>query len=140
MGALNIPPSGLIYVDTAPVIYSVEKNSECCCPKRPPQKNPGYASLPACRSTKTIRCDQCVASSSLHAGSDAYPGFFIVSGRRKAKSDMKDSYDFRPTLAEKKYCPIYATVCAKIYLCTYSASKRLTSVTSTDQSNFLQSS
>jgi hypothetical protein len=28
MGSLNLPLSGLIYVDTAPIIYSVDKNPD----------------------------------------------------------------------------------------------------------------
>ncbi len=27
MGSLNLPASGIIYVDTSPVIYSIEENS-----------------------------------------------------------------------------------------------------------------
>ena len=28
MGSLTLPPSGLVYVDTAPIIYSIEKNPD----------------------------------------------------------------------------------------------------------------
>ena len=28
MGSLSLPPSGIVYVDTAPVIYSVEKHAD----------------------------------------------------------------------------------------------------------------
>lgn len=28
MGSLNLPPSGVVYLDTAPVIYSIEKHTD----------------------------------------------------------------------------------------------------------------
>src|SRR5262249_40357261 len=47
-------------------------------------ENPWVRTLPACRSAETTRCDGNGHLRTTARWKRAYPGFFIVSGRRKA--------------------------------------------------------